>query len=139
MSQVEVIKSEGYYKIQETNTSPGIFIDLRQNKVEFEGISLMAEPVSFYIQVFDLIKTIIKKHQFTKLQVTFHFYYINTQSFKQIVSFFSYLESLNIKVEIIWYYSDEEIAELGSHLCDLLNLPLSLEYKPRKANDKFGL
>ncbi len=128
MDKLHVIEADGYYKIRFTNLSPEVVIDYRRWEINIKGISLMADPVGFYSQVFDFIKNVIKRKAPGHLRVSFHFFYINTQTIKQVVSFFSYLESLNARVNLVWYYSDEEIAELGSHLSELVNLPISLEY-----------
>ncbi len=134
MKSIEVIQSADYYKVKPTNLWPEIIINHKLQEISFKGFSLMADPLSFYEQVFKLIKKVIKEYNFKRLKVSFHFFYINTQSLKQIVSFFSYFETLKIPVEVIWYYSDEEIAELGSHICDLSNIPVKLKYSPEDKN-----
>ncbi len=134
MSKVNVIEGNGFYKIKNTNTSPEIILDYKTGNFSIKGISLMADPVDFYMNVFDLIKEIISKNNFKSLNVSFHFFYINTQSNKQIVGLLSYFERLKIKTKVTWYYSDEEIAELGTHFRELIDIPLILEYRPEDKN-----
>ena len=134
MSKVNVIEGNGFYKIKNTNTSPEIVLNYKTGNFAIKGVSLMADPVGFYTQVFNLIKKIISENKFKDLNVSFHFLYINTQSNKQIVGILSYFESLKIKTKLTWYYSDEEIAELGTHLRELIDIPLILEYRPEDKN-----
>ena len=132
MAKIELKEGQGYYKIEATRVSPEVIFDYKEGVLSFRGFSLMPDSVDFYEKVLEIFQKGVERLESPKLKVIFHFIYLNTQSLKQIVSgLFNYIERLNVQVELYWYYSDEEMAELGTHLRELSDIPMHLEYKPQ--------
>jgi len=128
MENLDIVKEDNYILIKATDVSPEVLIEFKDNKVSFKGYSLMSDSSRFYKNVYEIINKTIQEKSFSSLTLIYNFTYINSQSLKQIISFFYYIESLNIPVEIKWYYSDEENAELGIQLREIIEVPFKLFY-----------
>jgi len=128
MENLDIVTEDNYILIKATDVSPEVLIEFKDNKVSFKGYSLMSDSSIFYKSVYEVIKKTIQEKSFSSLTLIYNFTYINSQSLKQIISFFYYIESLNIPVEINWYYSDEENAELGIQLREIIEVPFKLFY-----------
>ena len=128
MENLDIVKEDNYILIKATDVSPEVLIEFKDNKISFKGYSLMSDSSRFYINLYEIINKTIQEKSFSSLTLIYNFTYINSQSLKQIISFFYYIESLNIPVEINWYYSDEENAELGIQLREIIEVPFKLFY-----------
>ncbi len=134
MSDIEVIKTNNYYKIPSGKDSPEVIFNWKDKTLKIEGLSLMADAYSFYGSLRTLLLDLFDRFHIDKLQVFIHYYYVNTHSLKHIVSFLSTLEKFGKNCKIYWYYSDEEINELGQNLNELIDIDFEFIYKPSDKN-----
>ncbi len=124
----QVYENDDFFEIEETKLSPKIILDKKNFTLHITGSSLMEDSKPLFGCLYQHLKEFLSKPTTTSLLVHFHFVYLNTQAVKEILNLLNLLESVRIPVKIIWYYSDDEINDLGTQLSELTNLNLEKIY-----------
>jgi len=121
-------------QITETNDSPYFLLDKNTGIIMLKGKSTLILTMNFYEPIIELIKIYVDtKPQYTKMIVDLEFF--NTSSSKYILLIFQELRqliSMNLKVEVDWYYTDddESMYEAGGDYSDIVkDLPFNLILK----------
>ena len=117
-------------KIEPTEDSPEIILDIANSKLVFKGSSFPEDAVDFYSPV---LKWIIEKESnFAKdIICNFDFTILSSASNKMVFEILLKLESLQKSgknVIINWYYSsfDEDMYDEGKGFKDTMKLPFEI-------------
>ncbi len=129
MKEPTIIDNPDLFSIEGTQISPHIILDKENQMLIIEGNSMLSTSYNFYKNIFKQLESIFQEHKFDKLDVIIHFIYINTQGIKEIISLINLLEKSKIPVHITWFYSDEDINDLGTQICELTKLDFEIKYK----------
>jgi hypothetical protein len=109
--------------IKPTSISPEINFK-KEGLIEIRGISTIENPDSFYKPVFEWISEYVKKPA-EKTVINFDMEYYNTSSqmwiFK-IMELLADLAKVKNEVQLNWFYTDEDMKELGEDLESLLHI-----------------
>ena len=113
--------------IQRSMRTPGVNFDRSNGLLELIGRSYMSNAKQFYDPIIndwleDYLKTPVEK---TILNLKLDF--INTSSSLWIITLLKKLEKLNTEsnVEVNWYYTDEDVFDLGREYKKLVSLPFN--------------
>ncbi|MGM0509188.1 MAG: DUF1987 domain-containing protein [Fusobacteriota bacterium] len=114
-----------------TNSTPKIFFDPENNKLQIEGESYPENSFEFYDPIFEWLEDYIEEVDNEEINVDFSIEYLNTSSTKSIMFILDILEEAYIqgkKININWYYeSDNELSyEMAEDFMDYLELPFNL-------------
>ena len=107
---------------------PDVFFNAKEGQLVLNGRSVPENAVHFYEPIMEWIDMYLD----CPAEVTiFHMKmeYFNTSSSKFILSIIEKLEELETsgkKVEVYWYYGDEDMAELGEDYSHILSIPFKL-------------
>ena len=99
--------------IKGTDYSPEVFFSPKENQYKISGWSRPESPFKFYEQVFKWIDEEGQKY-LNNQTVNFEIDYFNTPSAKMIRHMFEKFDALaknGVKVNVNWYYDDEESKE----------------------------
>ena len=129
MKDPTIIDNSDLFSIEGTQISPHVIFDIQNQMLIIEGNSMLSTSHNFYKKIFNKLESVLKKNNIDKLDVNIHFIYINTQGIKEIISLINFFEKSKIPVHITWFYSDEDINDLGTQICELTNLHFEVQYK----------
>lgn len=113
-----------------TPKTPSINFDGKSGNFEISGRSIPENSANFYIPLIEWVeKYIISAADGTAIHVRLE--YFNTSSLKSLVELFRRFEKLiagGKKVEIFWYYEeeDEDMFESGEDFKLLIKIPVKL-------------
>ncbi len=131
----KAIENNDEFYLEASNISPEVIISPRNHKLSITGNSILNNSFNFYKNIYDKIRTLIQQNKLPELLVEIHLNFINTQGIKEIINLLNYLEHVAIPVKIIWYYSDDDINDLGTQIGELIDLEFEKIYKePTKFN-----
>ena len=129
------IENNDEFHIQASNISPEVIINTKDHKLSITGNSILNNSYSFYKNIYEKIRSFIQQNKLPELIVEIHLNFVNTQGIKEIINLLNYLEHVSIPVKIIWYYSDDDINDLGTQIGELIDLSFEKIYKePSKFN-----
>jgi len=114
--------------IEETHKTPAIKSDSSQGLIEIKGRSNPENPVDFYKPLLDWATEYTKK-PCEKTELTIHLEHFNTGSSKRLLDLLRKLELLlmtNNKVQVNWYYDDEDILEAGITFQTMTKIPFKM-------------
>jgi hypothetical protein len=121
--------------IKATDDTPEILFDKSKNIFRITGKSLPEDVIEFYSPVFSWLEQYIADpNKETRLEIKV--VYFNSASQRALNEIFSILSRLSVKgkkVEIEWFYieDDDEMREAGQEYADITNLPFHYKsFKP---------
>ncbi len=117
-------------KIQATDETPSVILDIENNIFEFSGKSLPEDVTTFYGPVLAWLDK-YGENPGKKTIVDFKLVYFNTASSKLILDILFKLESIHEsggEIQIRWHYEeeDEDMKEAGEEYGDLVEVPFEL-------------
>lgn len=110
-----------------TYRTPAVTCDSETGIIDIRGKSTPENTYSFYQPLAEWIMQYIAT-PVKETVVNVELEYVNTSSSKWLYSIFKELSKLNkgdIKLSINWFYSDEDIEEVGKDLGSMLNLTMN--------------
>ena len=121
---MEVLKLDG------TDDTPKIILDIVNNHYEISGRSLPEDVMTFYKPVLDWLQKFAEKPA-EKMNLEIKLEYFNTASSKLILDILMKLEDINEKgtpISIKWHYeeNDEDMQEAGEEYSELVGIPFEL-------------
>ncbi len=125
----KALENNDEFRIEATNVSPQVVINTKDNTFSIIGNSILNNSYNFYKNIFDKLHDLIEQNKFPHLTAIIHLNFVNTQGIKEIINLLNYLENVSIPVKILWYYSDEDINDLGTQIGELINLKFEKVYK----------
>jgi hypothetical protein len=114
--------------IEETHKTPAIKSDSSQGLIEIKGRSNPENPIDFYKPLLDWATEYTKK-PCEKTELTIQLEHFNTGSSKRLLDLLRKLELLlltNNKVQVNWYYYDEDILEAGITFQTMTKIPFRM-------------
>lgn len=120
------------YRIEGTDLSPTVILDLEHGNFEISGISVPENSSEVFQPVLHHIRE-YKKHPHQNSTLTVKMEYFNTSTSKyllDILTEFQTLRNSNMSdVKIHWFYKeeDEDMKEIGQDFRDLLRIPIEFE------------
>ena len=122
-------KDNTILKINPSKVNPFVYINSIDGIMDIKGVSIPENANELYDPIINFIKDILTNKVITKFNVCFDLLYFNTSSSKLILDIFMLLKKMeksNIKVNIKWYYieDDEEMQENGEDFRDINKLKL---------------
>jgi len=117
--------------IIETEETPSIEFKSEEGTLQIKGRSIPENSLEFYAPLMDNLEEYNKMPN-SVTKVDFQLEYFNTSSSKCILQIMKQLEGLTSKgnkVEIDWYYEedDEEILEIGEDFSNMIKIPFNLK------------
>lgn len=116
------------FKITGNQNRPGVHFDPQTGELVISGRSILENSPKFYEPIMDWLKNYV--HHPAKV-TRFHMKleYFNTSTSKSLLSIIELLDEIyhsgNL-VEIYWYYSDEDMEELGIDYSNMIDIPFQL-------------
>ncbi len=114
--------------IKATSRTPYVSFDSSSGKLELRGRSIPENAPEFYEPLMEWIEQYANQPaEATSLIMDFD--YFNTSSSKMFRILFEELEVILLqkhKVEIKWYYSDDDLKEYGEDLLEMLQVPVRM-------------
>jgi hypothetical protein len=115
--------------IQESQSTPSIYLDSDKNKFEISGNSLPEDVMDFYRPVYQWLHDYMNKPN-PKTEVTFKLLYCNSSSAKVILDLLTLFEQIASKgliIEINWYYleMDEDMLATGKEYESMFSIPFN--------------
>lgn len=124
---MEKFTKEGTYR------TPVVICDSDLGLIDIRGKSTPENTYSFYQPMAEWIVQYISEPA-KETTVNIELEYVNTSSSKWLYSIFKELAKLNTKEDskliINWFYSDEDIEEVGKDLASMLNLQMNFVEVP---------
>lgn len=117
-------------QIKETQKTPRI-IFRKSGEFKISGNSFLENAEEFYEPIIQWLENYILSPA-EKTIINFEFNYYNTTSqlwIYRILENLADLKKIGKKIEINWFYEEEEIQEAGMDLANLLNLEVNFIYK----------
>ena len=122
------------YKIEPTEKTPEVSIDINSGKVCIKGVSVPDNPYDFYQEMLDAIDEYLQSPQ-ESTEIEFHLEYFNTSTALVIRNLLRKLESQSkaTELKIRWIYEedDEDMMEAGSEFQFLFK---DLDFKLLESN-----
>ncbi len=117
-------------KIEGTEDSPEITLDLNGNILEISGRSLPEDVNTFYEPVLSWIED-YSKNPLPSTTFNFKLTYFNTASSKVILDILTQFEEMieeGHKVLVRWYFpdEDEDMQEAGEEYADMVDVPFEM-------------
>jgi hypothetical protein len=121
-------------KIESTAITPEINFDIDNNTLTFLKVSKPENAIDFYRPLFDFIDRFennkVKPKQVDHITIEFKFDYFNTSSAKvihQLLTKFKKISQLGIKIDVNWYYADddEDMLEDGQMISEAQGMPFN--------------
>jgi hypothetical protein len=114
-------------KIQGTEDTPKIILDVDNDIMEISGRSLPEDVSAFYEPVLNWLKE-YSENPLDKTVFNFRLTYFNTASSKLLLDILMILEELKENghdVLIVWHYpeEDEDMEEAGDEYADIVDVP----------------
>jgi hypothetical protein len=115
--------------LQETQATPKVVFDKKNERMEISGNSLPEDVMTFYNLLVNWLQEYVKDpnpHTIMDIRL----YYFNSSSSKVMVDVIAPLEALvkkGLKVEINWYYLevDEDMLSTGKEYEEMFNIPFN--------------
>jgi len=108
--------------------SPDVLFDAKSGQLQLTGRSVLENTMRFYEPILEWVEHYVTKPAGeTVLHMKLE--YFNTSTSKFLLSIIEKLEELfsnGKKVEIYWYYNDEDMAELGEDYSHIITIPFKL-------------
>jgi hypothetical protein len=115
--------------IEKSFKSPEVFFDPENGILEMNGVSLLENPKQFYEPILkNHIEHYIENPR-DKTILNLRLEYFNTSSSNwifQILKKISTIDNFMDRVNINWYYEDEDMKEIAEDYKTLLNIDLNL-------------
>lgn len=116
--------------IRATNDTPKVLFDPENGVFEISGRSLPEDVVSFYQPLIDWLED-YKDNPNNVTEFVFKYVYFNTATSKLIQDILIKLEEIHEaghKVQILWYYEeeDEDMLDLGEEFAENLDIPFEI-------------
>ncbi len=111
--------------IEETSSTPNIFLDIENNNFELSNRSLPEDAIGFYEPVMKWLEEYVKKPR-KETEFNFKLEYFNTASSRQIIQLIIILSKIkkpnNLKIN--WYYRevDEDMESTGIEYSELIGV-----------------
>ena len=117
-------------RIEGTEDSPEIILDLNGNILEISGRSLPEDVNTFYEPVLSWIED-YSKNPLPSTTFNFKLTYFNTASSKVILDILTQFEEMieeGHKVLVRWYFpdEDEDMQEAGEEYADMVDVPFEM-------------
>ena len=113
---------------QGNSSTPTVNFDFNKGLIEITGRSIPENALKFYIPLIEWIKEYqLKPKKITT--VNFDIEYFNTSSSKAILQILKILEKMHEDgdtVDLKWFYSDDDILEIGEDYQMLIHLPFNM-------------
>ena len=119
--------------ITETKDSPTVILDPKTNTFSISGVCHPENVTKFYDPIIEWIEKykveIKEKKPTTPIQLSLFFKYINSASYKYLLTFLQLIEgfpTLGVPVNVTWYYEPEDVdmREAGVELFDFSGVKL---------------
>ena len=113
--------------IEATPETPGVILNKNNSKFEIQGKSFPEEARRFFQPIIDWLKKYAEEpNEVTEFKVNMEYY--NTASSKMILEILKIIKQLHkkgFKVEIHWYYpeDDEDMLEAGEDYEEITQIP----------------
>lgn len=114
--------------IQATAISPMINFVAGKGLFEIKGRSVPENAMKFYDPLLEWTKAYVK-NPLSETLLELHIEYFNTSSSKCLLQIFKQLEAIHGKstqVRMIWFYSEDDMLEVGEDYQMLLKIPIEL-------------
>lgn len=115
--------------IQGSKKTPTIHCDFQNGKIEISGISIPNVATPFYEPVIKWIKQYAKAPR-ELTEIVFSLVHFDSDSSKCIFDLLKIvnneLHDKGAKVEMVWFFDDEDLYELGEDYSSLLGFPVKL-------------
>ena len=118
--------------IESTPVTPKVNFDADNGLIEISGRSIPENPIKFYTPLIEWLKKYIDAPK-ELTTVSMKIEYFNTSSSKlifQILKLFEKTHSDEHKVNIKWYYKDEDMLETGEDYQMLIKVPFEIIEDP---------
>lgn len=114
-------------EIQGTNKTPSVHFSAAKGHLELKGRSIPENSLDFYKNLITWAENYARKPK-SETVVHVRLEYFNTSSSKCLLDLFKKLETANSKVEIHWYYEqdDEDMLEAGEDYEAIINIPFKM-------------
>jgi hypothetical protein len=114
-------------KIEATDVSPEVVLDLGSNNFSIRGKSVVTEVDSFYAPLIEWLENAESKID-KRMDFVFDLEYFNIFSSKRILFILyklSDLKAAGADVNVIWHFSmeDDDMKEVGEDFACMVNLP----------------
>ncbi len=110
-------------EIKSTPKSPEVLFNLN-GKLVLKGISILDSAHDFYTPLIEWSKKYLKEPA-EKTEIIIDLEFFNTSSqlkIFELLSLFAELTKKGKEVEIIWYYEEDDIKEIGEDMANLLGM-----------------
>lgn len=119
------VNTEVSLKIQGNSNRPQVDFNSKTGNLTIEGKSILENAIRFYEPILEWIeKYCDNPAELTTLNLKLE--YFNTSTSKFLLAIIERLEELyqgGKEVKINWYYTDEDMEELGEDYSNLLDVP----------------
>ncbi|NQX97661.1 MAG: DUF1987 domain-containing protein [Flavobacteriales bacterium] len=114
-------------KIEATDVSPEVILDLENNQFSIRGKSVVTEVDTFYAPLIDWLENVQEKMD-KRVDFVFDLEYFNIFSSKRILFILYKLSDLKkngADINIVWHFSmeDDDMKEVGEDFACMVNLP----------------
>lgn len=119
-------------KIEPTEDTPKILLDLTANSLEFSGISIPEDAAQFYQPVMDWLDK-FSQSPAAGANFVFKLEYFNTASSKVILDILLKIDEINSAansgLKVTWFHEedDEDMQEAGEEYAELVELAFELK------------
>ncbi|MBL4667774.1 MAG: DUF1987 domain-containing protein [Flavobacteriales bacterium] len=114
-------------KIEATDVSPEVILDLENNQFSIRGKSVVTEVDTFYAPLIDWLENVQEKMD-KRVDFVFDLEYFNIFSSKRILFILYKLSDLKkngADINVVWHFSmeDDDMKEVGEDFACMVNLP----------------
>lgn len=114
-------------KIQGTDDTPSVILDVEKDVFQLSGRSLPEDVGAFYDPILEWLND-FEASSYTKMTFGFKLEYFNTASSKLILDILLKLEEMfenGKEIMVKWYYpeDDEDMEEAGEEYADIVDVP----------------
>lgn len=114
-------------KISGNSYRPEVDFNPQTGDLIISGRSILENSPKFYDPIMDWFKA-YAHHPAEKTRFHIKLDYFNTSSSKSLLSIIEILDEMHQSgkhIEILWYYSDEDMEELGEDYSHMIDIPFS--------------
>lgn len=118
------------FQIEGNTSRPTVLFNASTGQFRMTGRSILENSIRFYEPLIKWIDDYIKNPA-EKTEFHMELEYFNTSTSKyllQILQQFEFMFERGNDVTVVWYYTDEDMQELGNDYQQIVNLPFS--FKP---------
>jgi hypothetical protein len=127
---IDIRPTDPIVEIEGNPTRPMVFFDRSTGQLRLKGRSILENTIRLYEPLIAWIDNYIDNPaEITELHLVLE--YFNTSTSKYILAIFEKLDELfsdGHDVTIYWYYSDEDMYELGTDYQIMLHMPFEFRH-----------